>query len=712
MFSADRAGGLWKNGHAIPLQEQPLRVLVLLLERAGSLVSRDELRKALWPANTFVEFDQGLNTAIKKLRQALGDSADNPRFIETLPRKGYRFIAPVSGAGPAVAVLAVEGPAIAAGVAAAEVPAPRSGSALRLVLVAAGIGLVLGGAATAWLLATRNGREEAIAPPVPLTAYPGFSTQPSFSPEGDRVAFVWNGAKGDNLDIYIKQVGVEKPLRLTTDSAQDSRPSWSPDGRLIAFLRELGNDRLGIFVVPSIGSAEKKIFETRTSPFFRNYTPAWTPDSKWLAFPDLDANNPADQTLSIYALSLDTGEKRRLTHAPAGFEDFTGGFSPDGSTLVFKRQTATAGDLYLLRLAADLKPAGEPLRLTSEREFINSPSWVGDRQEIIYVSLGNLSRGTVWRFPARPGAKPTRLIEFGDEVRTLAVSGQAHRLAYERVRADSDIWRMELNRAAGRTAPPVQLIAPGFADGSPAYSPDGKRIAFASSRSGYAELWLSAADGSDPFQLTFLKGRQIGQPHWSRDSRRIFFDCNITGKSGIYVIDSDGKDLRGLTTHAANDAVPNLSADGRWIYFVSNGSGQWEIWKMAADGGEAAWVTGNGGYVAFESSDGKYLYYAKSIDVSGLWRRAVEGGPEEEVAKPVLGNTLTSSDRGIFFARPAPVGRGNEIARYSFATGRTTTVATTPQPVYWFLSVSPDERFLLYTATQNRSNLMLLENFR
>src|ERR1019366_7465010 len=93
----------WKNGHPVPLQEQPFRVLALLLERVGTIVSREELQKNLWPTNTFVEFDQGLNTAIKKLRQALGDSADNPRFIETLPRKGYMFIAPVAGADAAPA---------------------------------------------------------------------------------------------------------------------------------------------------------------------------------------------------------------------------------------------------------------------------------------------------------------------------------------------------------------------------------------------------------------------------------------------------------------------------------------------------------------------------------------------------------------------------------------------------------------------------------
>src|SRR5438132_12976614 len=91
------AGELRKQGVRIKLQEQPFRVLTLLLQRPGEVVTREELRSSTWTADTFVDFDNSLNTSINKLREALGDSADSPRFIETLPRRGYRFIAPVTG---------------------------------------------------------------------------------------------------------------------------------------------------------------------------------------------------------------------------------------------------------------------------------------------------------------------------------------------------------------------------------------------------------------------------------------------------------------------------------------------------------------------------------------------------------------------------------------------------------------------------------------
>jgi len=315
--------------------------------------------------------------------------------------------------------------------------------------------------------------------------------------------------------------------------------------------------------------------------------------------------------------------------------------------------------------------------------------------------------------PVRPLGKPRRLTAVGDGVRTLAVWGQRNRLVYERVLMDRDIWRIELKPPGGQAGPPTRLIASSFPDASPGYSPDGKRIAFASARSGHEELWICASDGSDPVQVTFLKPQQIGPPRWSPDGRRIFFDSNAGGRFDIYVVEPDGRNLRRLTNHPANHALPSLSADGHWIYFASSRSGRWEIWKMPVEGGEAAQVTSNGGWVAFESADARYLYYAKTVGVGSLWRRSAAGGPEQEVAAPVLGNSLASSQRGIYFARPPASGGGNVIELYSFATGQIQTVATTPRPVYWFLSVSPDQRFLLYSETaQPGSDLILVNNFR
>ena len=203
LFEADlSAGELRKRGRKIPLQDQPFRVLTLLLQRPGELVSREEFQKALWPGDTFVEFDEGLNKAIQKLRQALDDSSDNPRFIETLPRKGYRFIASVdrtaSGAGAAQAQpTPVDGDAVSPP--AVGPVKQRNMEVLAWVLLGVvSVALVVLSGVYFLRPASRPTLKT-----VPLTSYPGRQTTPAFSPDGKQVAFAWDGEHGGNLDIYV-----------------------------------------------------------------------------------------------------------------------------------------------------------------------------------------------------------------------------------------------------------------------------------------------------------------------------------------------------------------------------------------------------------------------------------------------------------------------------------------------------------------------------
>lgn len=246
LFEADlSAGELRKRGRKIPLQDQPFRVLTLLLQRPGELVSRQEFQSALWPGDTFVEFDEGLNKAIQKLRQALDDSSDNPRFIETLPRKGYRFIAPVDGSTT---------------IPPAAAPVKRPGTNLLPWMLFAIVSVAL-----LVLVGTYFRVLRPVARPmqktVPLTRYPGRQVTPAFSPDGKQVAFAWDGENGENLDIYVKLVDAGEPLRLTTNPAPEYTPAWSPDGRYIAFCREL-SDHDEILMIPSLGGAERKLGES------------------------------------------------------------------------------------------------------------------------------------------------------------------------------------------------------------------------------------------------------------------------------------------------------------------------------------------------------------------------------------------------------------------------------------------------------------------
>jgi DNA-binding winged helix-turn-helix (wHTH) protein len=224
VFELDaRSRELRKHGVRIKLQEQPTQVLSLLLEHAGEVVTREQIQKHLWPDDTFVDFDNAINSAVRKLREALGDTTENPRFVETLARRGYRFVASVSGEAEKALP--------------SETPPPVAFQTRRKWAVAALI-TISAAAIAVWLLVHHLSTPG--APDLrftPLTTYPGHQLQPSFSPDGTGVAFSWDGPDGRNADIYVKLIDPSDPVRLTTDPARDFNPAWSPDGRRIAALR-------------------------------------------------------------------------------------------------------------------------------------------------------------------------------------------------------------------------------------------------------------------------------------------------------------------------------------------------------------------------------------------------------------------------------------------------------------------------------------------
>src|SRR5579884_2449077 len=241
---------LRKQGVKLKIQDQPLQILFLLLEHPGEIVTREEIQKRLWPENTYVDFDNAINSAVRKLRDALGDSPENPPYIETVARRGYRFIAPVSQP-----VTADHSRTVSAAKEQMEpgVPKRRLRWAVPVAVAVAASAIAL----SMWL--ARNRGIQAPAPPVPLTSYPGYQLLPSFAPEGTRVAFSWGEPGKRPSNIYVKMIGPGEPVRLTSDSNGDFAPAWSPDGRWIAFLRKLDSLRAAVMLIPALGGQEREL---------------------------------------------------------------------------------------------------------------------------------------------------------------------------------------------------------------------------------------------------------------------------------------------------------------------------------------------------------------------------------------------------------------------------------------------------------------------
>ena len=686
-----QTGELRQRGQKVKLQEQPFQLLVALLEQPGQVVTREELRSKLWPADTFVDFDHGLNAAIKRLRDALGESAERPIFVETLARRGYRFIGNVEI--PAVTPLARPGPW-------------QRLSARRNVVLG---GLTACALALFFLFYSHSvrskGRHPAVRPIVaPVVTNIGAKYTPSLSPDGQHLAFAWNGGTGDHYSIYVKVIGSEESLRLTQQASIDLNPVWSPDGRYIAFCRILKGEA-GIYIIPALGGAERRMRKTlwEEEEFYEALGSAgrlsWSPDGKLLAFSDRASRN--ETASSIFLLSLDSQEIRRLT-SPPGRSDFDPAFSPDGQTLAFSRRGI---GIYVVPVLG-----GEEQRLISGG-YNWGLSWAPDGRHIIFPDASwPVNAGWLWKISLR-GGEPERL-QFGQEGIEPMIRG--NELVYVRQMANISIWRRKLSSSLS-ASPPDRFISSTRMESGPQFSPDGSKITFESTRSGYYEVWMCRNEGSGLIQLTHFNS-VTGTPRWSPDGQQIAFDSAAPGNADIFVIDSQGVAPRNLTSAPSSEVVPSWSRDGRWIYFASNRTGSGQVWKMPSTGGPAVQMTHQGGFAAFESPDGKFLYYAKGLGVPGLWRIPTNGGEEIEVISSLKAGYWgywAVVENGIFYldftTKPG-------INFFDIATHRTSRVFDLENRPAWGapgLAISSDKKTILYTQLDAlSSDIILVENFR
>jgi Tol biopolymer transport system component len=533
---------------------------------------------------------------------------------------------------------------------------------------------------------------------------------PSLSPDGQHLAFTWNGGAGTHFSIYVKIVGTEESLRLTKEASIDFNPVWSPDGRYIAFCRILKGET-GIYIIPASGGTERRVRETlwqdqdQYQAVFSAGGLSWSPDGELLAFSDRTSRN--ENASSIFLLSPDSSEVRRLTSSPSRW-DFNPEFSPDGQTVAFAsgKQEGFPVSIYTV-----------PVSGGEERLLITGPSyewglaWTPEGRDVVLPdSAFALNPGWLWRVALRGGERER--LQFGQDGIEPSIRG--NRLVYVRQQVNVTTWKRKLNSPLS-AGPPARYISSTKMDSGPQFSPDGSKIAFESTRSGHYEIWMCRSDGSGPVQLTNFNSVS-GTPRWSPDGKHIVFDSVNAGNIDVFVVDSQGGPPRRLTPEASIKAVPSWSHDGRWIYFASNRSGSLQVWKMPSTGEPAVQVTRHGGFAALESPDGKFLYYAKGLTVPGLWRIPTDGGEESEIIsslEPGYWGYWAVVENGIYYldmtAKPG-------IDFFDFSTHRTTRVfdlENRPASGTPGLAVSPDRKSILYTQLDALNNdIILVENFR
>jgi Tol biopolymer transport system component/DNA-binding winged helix-turn-helix (wHTH) protein len=586
-FSADlEARELRRNATRIKLQGQPFEILVLLLERPGRVITREELRQHLWPSDTFVDFEHGLNAAVNRLREALEDSAEEPRFIETVPRRGYRFIAPID-AGHSTE------PAVEPAKCLPDKPG-RHALVWRLALL---FGVIVAAAGVSFFVNRRTHTSPAVMQRslTRLTFDDGLQIGATWSPDGRYIAY--SSDRGGKFNIWLQQVSGGNPVQLTRGPGHHWQPDWSPDGKHIAYRSEEGDG--GIYIVPALGGAG---LERKIAPF--GYYPRWSPDSSQVLlqthFTDIDACN------RFYVAQLDGGAPREVLAeflAQNKLCAASPAWHPDG-----KRITVWVGDVSATPVFWTVPLAGGPgikMEIASgiQRELEQASGEVRSGQQFgehsfswspsgdaIYFERGYRGAKNVWKMTVDPGklraTRIDRLTTGPGPDAALAVSADGRRLAFTAKAQRIQTWLFPFDtRTSQIKGSGAAITSPGRTSIDPNLSQDGKKVAYSvphgeSYGPGFGdvqnEVWVkSLADGSEI--PVFVDSFSRWFPLWSPDGMQLIYERRNrrTNERQLMIWSSqthEEEPLAGVT----KTLIYDWSADGKWLSALDGK----EIWLI------------------------------------------------------------------------------------------------------------------------------------
>jgi len=558
--------------------------------------------------------------------------------------------------------------------------------------------------------------------PVPFTSFPGLEISPAFSPDGSQIAFGWTGdpaSESKGYDLYVKAVGSEQLLRLTNQPSDWVSPAWSPDGEQIAFHRVSKTTAdSGVYVVPARGGPERKLRSTQASTALAAVI-SWSPDGQLIAF--TDSPSPEGRR-RLQLLSLQTLESTQIQLDEKCQDEILPAFSRDGKWLAYACFLSSGAD-YLVSIASLQGVAPRIVRTFSGWPF--GIAWTGDDKRLV-LAQGQFGVDHNVLLELKLADASIRKLPFGENPEYPVISAKGDRIAYDNMmEGNSNIWRLDLTQ---RQTSPVRLISSTRQQFCPQYSPDGKHIAFGSTRGGSPEIWMSEADGSNLVQLTRLGNSATGTPSWSPDGKKIVFDSRQSGhaNANIYVIDISERVARKVVTNVAEASTPSWSHDGEWIYFIGNSTsaqGIERIYRCPVAGGDAMALSMMSGYLPLESFDGKMVYFAagniagKTVLESASLKPTGTESKVEGMPPLASGAKWTIHGNGIYFY---PEQFPKTLSYFDFTTKKVRQIyevvdlrrSLDKSMSGLGLSVSPDGRYILYPmAERSSSDIMLVEHF-
>ena len=691
------------------VEPKVMEVLALMASQPGETVTKDQFMAEVWTGT--VVTDDVLARCISELRKALGDSARRPDYVETIRKRGYALIAPVEHDVDVDLAATFDDAAAASGDGAGHVVTgldlrrPELPRRQRPVVLAWGLAaavLVSSAAAIAYRAGVAGVRPLAVRP---VTSTPGDERDPALSPDGARVAFAWDGDTADEddrqFDVYVQDTDGGTPSRLTNHPADDLSPAWSPDGDRVAFVRCGVGGECGVYAVDAQGGPE----QTLAAPSGLDIDGlAWSPDGNRLAF---SARSGRQGAFSLHLVSLDGTPPQRLT-APASTYpgDLAPAFSPDGRLLAFVRTEIDGRQ----DVAVVTVQGGRVRRLAREQKGVTGIDWTADGQEVVYAANRDGAAG-LWRV-GLDGSDP-RWVSLGNDAGEIAAPsvGRTGGVAFARQRVRSQVVEADASGA-------VRAVLPSTRDDrQPAVAPDGRRVAFVSTRSGSHEVWTARADGTGAARLTDFGGARVSGPRWSPDGRRVVVSARADGDADVFVVLPNGE-TRALTDDPADDVAPTWSRDGQWVYFASDRGETWQIYRVPSAGGDAEPVTVAGGVAAAEAPGGGLLVIRP--DRRGLWRLPLVDGEIRDVRPQRLPVNLSPADWAgwtvsgdAIYVLERRYDRAASVVRLGPDGRRERVAAVDDVPEDSGLGVFPGgTRVLLSRQDRADSDVVIVEDFR
>ena len=513
--------------------------------------------------------------------------------------------------------------------------------ALVLIVLAA-----LGGMFAIWRWKARASETTGLRSLQPISDLPSDVQDVSWSRNGKEVAFVQVDAEHKPYLSVLNLSASQSPQRLPSKALAEYRPVWSPDNRQLAFIRMLDDVHFVIVRRNMASGAEE------TSRPFVTYFPLsvshptldWAPDGQSLL--TAEQISP-DVPMRLVVMNVQDGRRRYLTSPPIGSSgDIEAKFSPDGRYVAFRR--GGLGDLYKIDIAGERN--AHATRMTFDNRGVRGITFTDGGRSILFGTDHSANEMfTIYRIPAAGGlAVPVTPKGFAAVDPASLEDGS---FSFRHVELETQMVEVAKNDA---TVSPV--LSGASIDEYATFSPDGNTIAFISTRSGSAELWLKRQGSESPERATHFDGQGfLFEPHWSPGGDRITFSFRKDGATNVMVYNVSTHELKRVTDTTSRDFNPIFGRDGRSIFFSSNADGTSRIWRIDVEGKlppEPLFTESVANFAP--SSDGQWLYYLENRQQLAVFRISLLDGTTQEIyrtdARPALVNSLVVTPEGIYLA--------------------------------------------------------------